>query len=78
LVFKNNLVCRQADFYAAIGVKSDREKNGVAPAFILPVLFIPKAAISDPDNYRDKGRSSDLLHFFAAFPSASGEQWLFR
>ena len=48
-----------------------REKRG-QPTFISPALFIPKAAISK--YYR--GRSSDLLHFSAAFPSAEGGQWL--
>ena len=53
------------------GVKSDTEKSEMLTnkAFVLPVPFFPKAAISDPDSYRGKGRSSDLLLLFAAFPS---------
>ena len=52
------------------GMTRYRETRG-CPAFISPVLFFPKAAISySRVIYRGKGRSSDLLHFFAAFPSA--------
>ena len=50
--------------------KNQIQKNAGKPTFISPVLLVPKAAISIPVNYRAKGRSSDLLHFFAAFPSA--------
>ncbi len=52
-----------------LGKISDTEKRRKRTALISPVLLVPKAAISNPDNYRDTGRSSDLLHFFAAFPS---------
>jgi hypothetical protein len=45
-----------------------QKKTENETALILPAPLFPKAAISCPDCIRGKGRSSDLLHFFAAFP----------
>jgi hypothetical protein len=56
-----------------------RKKRG-HPCLYLICAFHPES--SDKIFFRTakekcyRGRSSDLLHFFAAFPSAEGGQWL--